>query len=195
MTAMVDQTQAAMDAVGIADVVHCIVVPYMHRFVGVPFEQWESRMIANRNGAYTVASRRENVCAISIFDATDGVLFNGSDVAKAWLIEHGYDEFTYGQVTVDLANGPPGGDLLDAIVLHPGSDDAAAFFASIVGDQIAIGAQPADCDGNGALNVLDFVCFQNAWQAQQPEGDCDGDGEFDVLDFVCFQNRFNAPCG
>jgi len=26
----------------------------------------------------------------------------------------------------------------------------------------------ADCDGNGLLNVLDFVCFQNAFQRGCP---------------------------
>jgi hypothetical protein len=53
---------------------------------------------------------------------------------------------------------------------------------------------PADCDGNGALNVLDFVCFQQAWVAQTPLGDCDGNGLYNVLDFVCFQLLFVDGC-
>jgi hypothetical protein len=52
----------------------------------------------------------------------------------------------------------------------------------------------ADCNGDGALNVLDFVCFQQEWQGQTPSGDCDGNGVYNVLDFVCFQGQFQAGC-
>jgi hypothetical protein len=52
----------------------------------------------------------------------------------------------------------------------------------------------ADCDGNGALNVLDFVCFQGEWQKQTPTGDCDGNGTYNILDFVCYQGAFQAGC-
>ena len=56
-------------------------------------------------------------------------------------------------------------------------------------------ACPADCDGNGALNVLDFVCFQGLFVSGDPAADCDGSGQLDVLDFVCFQGAFVAGCG
>jgi parallel beta-helix repeat protein len=52
----------------------------------------------------------------------------------------------------------------------------------------------ADCDGDGALNILDFVCFQGLFQAGDPAADCDGDGELNILDFVCFQGAFQAGC-
>jgi hypothetical protein len=52
----------------------------------------------------------------------------------------------------------------------------------------------ADVNGDGALNVLDFVAFQLAWQGQEPIGDCDGNGAFNVLDFVCYQLLFQACC-
>jgi len=53
---------------------------------------------------------------------------------------------------------------------------------------------PADFNGDGVLNVLDFVDFQLAWQAEDPAADCDESGSFDVLDFVCFQTVFQAGC-
>ena len=53
---------------------------------------------------------------------------------------------------------------------------------------------PADCNGDGALNILDFVCFQNEWQNQSPAGDCDDNGQYNILDFVCYQNLFSAGC-
>jgi hypothetical protein len=56
------------------------------------------------------------------------------------------------------------------------------------------GGCAADCDGNGTLNILDFVCFQQQWQAQTALGDCDGNGLYNILDFVCFQGEFQAGC-
>ena len=51
-----------------------------------------------------------------------------------------------------------------------------------------------DCNADGQLNVLDFVCFQGAWSSQAVGGDCNGDGAFNVLDFVCYQGAFVAGC-
>jgi len=53
---------------------------------------------------------------------------------------------------------------------------------------------PGDCDGNGVLNILDFVCFQQNWQEQTAFGDCDDNGVYNVLDFVCFQQDWQAGC-
>lgn len=53
---------------------------------------------------------------------------------------------------------------------------------------------PADHNGDGALNVLDFVDFQLDWQGQDPAADCDANGAFNVLDFVCFQQLFVEGC-
>jgi hypothetical protein len=52
----------------------------------------------------------------------------------------------------------------------------------------------ADFNGDGVLNVLDFVAFQNAFVQQDPKADCDVNGAFNILDFVCFQNLFGAGC-
>jgi hypothetical protein len=69
-------------------------------------------------------------------------------------------------------------------------------FATLNGFQIKPLARAcvADCNDDGALNILDFVCFQAAWQAQAELGDCDGNGVYDILDFVCFQGLFQAGC-
>ena len=52
----------------------------------------------------------------------------------------------------------------------------------------------ADCDGDGALTILDFVCFQTAFVNGDPYADCDGDNAFTILDFVCYQTAFQAGC-
>jgi hypothetical protein len=62
-------------------------------------------------------------------------------------------------------------------------------------ETIELGACAADFNGDGALNVLDFVYFQLAWQAKEAAGDCDGNGAWNILDFVCFQQVFVAGCG
>jgi hypothetical protein len=54
---------------------------------------------------------------------------------------------------------------------------------------------PADCNGDGVLNILDFVCFQGVFQAGDPAADCNDDGLLNILDFVCFQGLFQAGCG
>lgn len=81
------------------------------------------------------------------------------------------------------------GELLQEFTA-PQSGLAVAFM-----DVVPAGACAADCNGDGALDVLDFICFQGEWQAQTAAGDCDGDGAFSVLDFVCFQVRFQGGCG
>ncbi|MEQ8318531.1 MAG: M12 family metallo-peptidase [Phycisphaerales bacterium] len=52
----------------------------------------------------------------------------------------------------------------------------------------------ADCDGDGALTVFDFLCFGVAFEAGDPIADCTGDGVIDVFDFLCFQNAFASGC-
>jgi hypothetical protein len=51
-----------------------------------------------------------------------------------------------------------------------------------------------DCDENETLDFFDFLCFQNAFLAQDPYADCDQNGVFDFFDFLCFQNEFLAGC-
>ena len=52
----------------------------------------------------------------------------------------------------------------------------------------------ADCDGDGQLDFLDFLCFLNQFDAGDLAADCDGDGQLDFLDFLCFLNAFDAGC-
>ena len=52
----------------------------------------------------------------------------------------------------------------------------------------------ADVNGDGNLDVLDFVAFQILWQAGDPAADCDANALFNILDFICFQQLFQAGC-
>jgi len=52
----------------------------------------------------------------------------------------------------------------------------------------------ADCNNDGMLNVLDFVCYQGVFQAGGDDADCNNDGLLNVLDFICFQTEFQEGC-
>jgi len=52
----------------------------------------------------------------------------------------------------------------------------------------------ADFDGNGVLNIFDFLAFQNAFSAGNLRADFDGDGSLSIFDFLAFQNEFAAGC-
>ena len=59
----------------------------------------------------------------------------------------------------------------------------------------------ADCDGStgrGVLDIFDFLCFGNAFQAGSRFAcDCDvasGPGVCDIFDFLCFGNAFSVGC-
>ena len=52
----------------------------------------------------------------------------------------------------------------------------------------------ADVDGNGVLEVFDFLEFQNLFGAGDGRADCDENGRLDIFDFLCFTNAFAAGC-
>ncbi len=56
------------------------------------------------------------------------------------------------------------------------------------------GACSADLDGNGTLDLFDFLAFVNLFNAGDPAADCTKDGTFDLFDFLCFVNAFNTGC-
>ncbi|MFG0284958.1 MAG: GC-type dockerin domain-anchored protein [Phycisphaerales bacterium JB039] len=71
-----------------------------------------------------------------------------------------------------------------------GGDEPGTWLARYVGDDRCL----ADCDQSGALDIFDFLCFQNLFATVDPAADCDGSGTLDIFDFLCFQNAFAAGC-
>ncbi len=51
-----------------------------------------------------------------------------------------------------------------------------------------------DCNGDLALNVNDFVCFQTKFALGDPYSDCDENAVRNVNDYICFQTRFAMGC-
>jgi hypothetical protein len=84
--------------------------------------------------------------------------------------------------------------------------DADAFWADFGGMTVAGDGEyvtltvqfadecPADINGDGMLNILDFIAFQAAWMAMEDIADCDNSGTFNILDFICYQGVFAEGC-
>jgi len=56
----------------------------------------------------------------------------------------------------------------------------------------------ADCDQStaiGALDLQDFLCYQQRFLAADLYSDCNQDGKHDIFDFLCFQDHFIHGCG
>ncbi len=51
-----------------------------------------------------------------------------------------------------------------------------------------------DCDGDSALSIDDFICFQTFFALGDPYADCDGDSALSIDDFICFQTFFAIGC-
>ncbi len=194
MEAMVDQTAGAAADAGLGPVHHCIVIPWNHRIEG---QVIPGRHEEQRDAAYALAASRPDVSAISIFDATDGVVFDWNDPARQWLAAHGYDNFTYGDVTVDLVadGGGANGGLLDVFRSHPGSPQAGAFFAHII-EKTIVDACPADfAPPWGVLDLSDLSGFLTRFLDQKPSADlADPVGTFDLSDIQAFVASFVAGC-
>ena len=92
----------------------------------------------------------------------------------------GFDAFGLGDVDGDF--GP------DFALTAPSNGAGVVYVAA--GTKLC----PADCDGSGALDFFDFLCFQNAFGSGLPAADCDRSMSLDFFDFLCFQNRFGAGC-
>ncbi|NRA58491.1 MAG: hypothetical protein HRU13_10315 [Phycisphaerales bacterium] len=65
-----------------------------------------------------------------------------------------------------------------------------AFRVIVAGDPVC----RADLDGNGELNIFDFLEFQNLFGAGDLAADFDGNGVLNIFDFLAFQNEFDAGC-
>jgi hypothetical protein len=52
----------------------------------------------------------------------------------------------------------------------------------------------ADFDGNGVLNLFDFLSFQTAFGNGEDRADIDGNGVLNLFDFLAFQTAFGNGC-
>ena len=153
--------------------------------------QWDSRLgwpSQNKIGDYSgIVS--DKVGAHLIYATT----YNGEqDVYYLRIGDYDCNDNGIGD-EIDIADGTSGD------CNRNGIPDECEIAAGTLEDSNADGipdvcACPADINGDGMLDVLDFVAFQLAWQAQDPTADCDANAEYDILDFVCYQTLFLEGC-
>ena len=100
--------------------------------------------------------------------------------------------FSFGAGTLEIS-----GAEFDSLVLF--NNGPGAFGTVRMGiDNVVVGEAagcPADFNGDGELNILDFVALQAAFQAGDEAADVNGDGVLNILDFVAFQGLFAGGCG
>jgi hypothetical protein len=86
---------------------------------------------------------------------------------------------------------------LERFVDDPATKDTGKGVAPIVdmgAHEFQVLCYP-DLDGDGTLDLFDFLAFVNLFNAGDDAADCSPDGIFDLFDFLCFVNAFNAGCG
>ena len=182
---MAQKLESACATVGIDDWVMLILIPYMQGDNRMAPDEVRQSHHDTREAARIVANRHAHVCSFSMYDATDGVFFNGSPEALAWLIAHGYDDFAIGDEIVDLA-GDLGANLLDPYQVHPRDHRAAAFFAWL-GAEAVLALEPEPCpvdlDADGDVDFNDLLLVLAAW------GTCDAcAADFDASGVVDFND-------
>jgi hypothetical protein len=87
-----------------------------------------------------------------------------------------------------------GGGVYDVNVAN--ATEALAFGGTYIGLAFMGEAHSCypDCDGSGALDIDDFICFQTFFALGDPYADCDGDGLQNIDDFICFQTLYAFGC-
>lgn len=68
-------------------------------------------------------------------------------------------------------------------------DDEVAILLNLCPDPCR-----TDLNGDGVLDFLDFLAFQNLFAAGDLKADFDGSGFLNFFDFLAFQNEFAAGC-
>jgi hypothetical protein len=105
-------------------------------------------------------------------------------------VEVGGRRYTVDTIMLDPGVAPGGAGGLDRVeVVGRGVRSMTIVDAGFVG-----GGCRADCNGDGELNIFDFLCFQNLFASSDPGADFDGDGRLTIFDFLAFQNEFTTGC-
>ena len=155
----------------------------------------DNDVVASGNGVKAVATFDQNNGSWDFYDFTFD-LESPVDVDAGntyWLGLHMGGDFAFDGIywSTQFANGTSPAVESNGSFDGPWNSNALEhYFALIEGK----GGCFADCDANGELNILDFVCYQGVFQDGDPSADCDGNGDLNILDFVCFQGEFQAGC-
>jgi hypothetical protein len=154
---------------------------------------------------------------VQVRDNPDGAVLAATTVT---LIETTgqYSDFQRGAVDVQLPGGNSGttyylrisiatpGDLLALFLgsgdvglpsttrFNNGFEVMAGPIALILEGTTGGGGCRGDIDGNGNLNVQDFLAYLQLYSAGDPRADMDNNGQINVQDFLAFLSLYAAGC-
>lgn len=114
---------------------------------------------------------------------SNGAFGNG----RVYAVNADLTELWSAPVTNINIGGPAIADDGTLVICGIGSD-VRAYFAPEPPDCYA------DCDGDGSVSTIDFLCFLNLFNAGSLQADCDANGALNTLDFLCYLNAFNEGC-
>ncbi len=181
MVDMIDQADISAELVGLSSVNHLIVIAPLFDLTD-DIELSKEYIRYQHEAAFDIANLRPNVSAASLFSATDEVLFDGVN-AIPWLLYHGFDNFEFGSNSIDLI-ADTNGDLFDSWVVHPRSENAAAFFASILGEIIREAGCQGDVVADGLINTTDLLTIIGHFGEENVKEDLNGNGVVDLPDLL-----------
>jgi len=112
----------------------------------------------------------------------------GDEVSGGWY----YHQFRVADITAPTAKMKLrfiAEDAGDGSVVEAAVDDFEIIVVNC--DRVTCSA---DLDGNGTLDLFDFLAFTNLFNAEDPGADWDTNGVFDLFDFLGYVNAFNEGC-
>lgn len=140
-----------------------------------------------------------NLRGAGVTNQTNLALLASDQVGRLAVVARTGDDFEIGGgvvrriVNINFADGAmqagtgtfaADGTVLFELRFH---DKSTAIVAATVGCR-------ADIDGNGAMDIFDFIEFGNLFDQQHPRADFEPDTVFDIFDFLAFGREFAAGC-
>jgi hypothetical protein len=89
---------------------------------------------------------------------------------------------------------------IDEVALYDrllSAKEVRQHYEALVGDGNGGEVCYADVNGDGVLDLFDFLAFVNLFNAGDPQADCVANAcepQLDLFDFLCFVNEFNSGC-
>jgi hypothetical protein len=169
---------------------------------GAPIEgdphHWNAYFFSPGTGTITIGTLGEDCIAFAMNDRDQvvGEAFDTGFGNQGWI----WDQANGFRLLGDLLDPAEHLGILGARDINEKGQIIAQAGDAITGDIITVILSPVtegcapDLDGDGALDLFDFLAFTNLFNAGDLQADFDPDGVLTLFDFLAFTNAFNAGC-